>query len=100
MSKQRCSTLSYYSGCDMHKLFSVYEEFSDEGDRLNEHLEKFKEMGDWDEVYPISAKTGENVDELIDRILDYLPGGAAISPTTTSPIAPSPSVVRRSSGRN
>jgi GTP-binding protein Era len=49
-------------------------------DRLSHQLEQFRAMGDWDEVCPISAKTGENVDELIERILDYLPEGPRYFP--------------------
>jgi len=43
-------------------------------------LEKAAALGDWDEVVPVSAKTGRGVDVLLDLLVDRLPEGPAYYP--------------------
>ena len=46
-------------------------------------LEKAAALGDWDEVVPVSAKTGRGVDVLLDLLVDRLPEGPAYYPADT-----------------
>jgi GTPase len=46
-------------------------------------LEKAAALGDWDEVVPISAKTGRGVGVLLDLLVDRLPEGPAYYPADT-----------------
>ena len=46
-------------------------------------LEKAAGLGDWDEVVPISAKTGRGVGVLLDLLVDRLPEGPAHYPADT-----------------
>ena len=43
-------------------------------------LEKAAALGDWDEVVPVSAKTGRGVGVLLDLLVDRLPEGPAYYP--------------------
>ncbi|MCR4956547.1 MAG: GTPase Era [Lachnospiraceae bacterium] len=38
-------------------------------------IDTYRKIHDFDEIVPVSAKTGENVDELLDVIFKYLPYG-------------------------
>ena len=46
-------------------------------------LEKAAALGDWDEVVPVSAKTGRGVGVLLDLLVDRLPEGPAYYPIET-----------------
>jgi GTP-binding protein Era len=46
-------------------------------------LEKAAALGDWDEVVPVSAKTGRGVGVLLDLLVDRLPEGPAYYPADT-----------------
>jgi GTP-binding protein Era len=46
-------------------------------------LEKAAALGDWDEVVPVSAKTGRGVGVLLDLLIDRLPEGPAFYPADT-----------------
>ena len=46
-------------------------------------LEKAAALGDWDEVVPVSAKTGRGVGVLLDLLVDRLPEGPAHYPADT-----------------
>ncbi len=46
-------------------------------------LERAAALGDWDEVVPVSAKTGRGVAMLIDLLVERLPEGPAYYPTDT-----------------
>ncbi len=46
-------------------------------------LEKAAALGDWDEVVPVSAKTGRGVDVLLDLLVDRLLEGPAFYPADT-----------------
>ena len=46
-------------------------------------LEKAAALGDWDEVVPVSAKTGRGVAVLLDLLVDRLPEGPAYYPADT-----------------
>ena len=46
-------------------------------------LAEAAELGDYDEIVPISAKTGSGIDALRALILDRLPEGPALYPTDT-----------------
>jgi GTP-binding protein Era len=46
-------------------------------------LEKAAALGDWDEVVPVSAKTGRGVGMLLDLLVDRLPEGPAYYPADT-----------------
>ncbi len=39
------------------------------------------ELGDWAEVVPTSAETGDNVDRLVDVLADYVPEGPRLFPS-------------------
>ena len=57
-------------------------------DRLRNHhevpqLAAAAELGEWDEVIPVSAKTGQGVGVLLDLLLERLPEGPAFYPTET-----------------
>ncbi len=44
-------------------------------------LEAAAQLGEWDEVVPVSAKTGRGVDVLLDLLVERLPEGPAYFPT-------------------
>jgi GTPase len=46
-------------------------------------LEKAAALGDWDEVVPVSAKTGRGVEVLLGLLVDRLPEGPAYYPVDT-----------------
>ncbi|HEY3214638.1 MAG TPA: GTPase Era [Actinomycetota bacterium] len=46
-------------------------------------LEAAGALGAWDEIVPVSAKTGRGVDVLLDLLVDRLPEGPAYYPTDT-----------------
>ena len=46
-------------------------------------LERAAALGDWDEVVPVSAKTGSGVDVLLDLLVDRLLEGPAFYPADT-----------------
>ena len=46
-------------------------------------LEKAAALGDWDEVVPVSAKTGRGVGVLLDLLVERLPEGPAYYPADT-----------------
>jgi GTP-binding protein Era len=46
-------------------------------------LQKAAALGDWDEVVPVSAKTGRGVAVLLDLLVDLLPEGPAYYPADT-----------------
>ena len=46
-------------------------------------LEKAAALGDWDEVVPVSAKTGRGVAVLLELLVDRLPEGPAYYPADT-----------------
>ncbi|VAX15407.1 GTP-binding protein Era [hydrothermal vent metagenome] len=48
--------------------------------RLLEQIERFNAFGCFDEIIPVSAKTGENVDKLIELIRERLPEGPLYYP--------------------
>ncbi|HUH07858.1 MAG TPA: GTPase Era [Egibacteraceae bacterium] len=54
-------------------------------DRLNKNLQlpqlvRLSELGEWDEIIPISAANGEGVGELVDLIADRIPEGPPYFP--------------------
>jgi GTP-binding protein Era len=42
--------------------------------RLLPLIDRWKDLHDWTEVYPLSAMTGENVDGFLDAVTRHLPG--------------------------
>jgi GTP-binding protein Era len=48
--------------------------------RILRHIEFFKDMASWDEIIPISALKGENVDRVEELIFKYLPEGGNFFP--------------------
>lgn len=48
--------------------------------RLLPIIEKYSEMGHYEEIIPISAKYGDNLDSLVDRIISLLPEGEFLYP--------------------
>jgi len=48
--------------------------------RMRKQLEMFRQMGCWEDVIPISAKEGDNVERLIGRIQQLLPEGPRYFP--------------------
>ncbi len=44
--------------------------------QILEVIENYRGVCDFDEIIPVSAKTGEGVDELIDALFKYMPEGA------------------------
>ncbi len=49
--------------------------------RLAAALERAAALGDWAEVVPISARTGEQLDVLVGLVFDRLPSGPALYPS-------------------
>ncbi len=47
---------------------------------LEVQLEVAKQLGDFDDIIPISASTGDNVDKLIEKIIELLPKGPQYYP--------------------
>jgi GTP-binding protein Era len=47
-------------------------------DRIGERLLEVAELGEWDEIVPVGALTGSQVDLLIDLLVDRLPEGPAL----------------------
>ncbi len=46
-------------------------------------IDKYKELGDFAEVVPVAAKTGENVEVLLETLKKYLPEGPLYYPLDT-----------------
>ena len=51
-------------------------------DKLLEVIQVYSQAHDFDAVVPISARTGQGVEELLDVLEGYLPEGPSCSPTT------------------
>ncbi|MBW8171530.1 GTPase Era [Ornithinimicrobium sp. Arc0846-15] len=49
-------------------------------DRMAQHLMAIDKLGDWDEIVPCSAVNGDQVDEVADVLVSYLPEGPALYP--------------------
>ena len=47
-------------------------------ERVAEQLVAVSELGDWDDVVPVSAVTGYQLDEVADVLVSYLPEGPAL----------------------
>jgi len=50
------------------------------GDRRSHQKDQFRQLKDWDDIIPVSAKTGENVETLIKRVKEFLPEGPRYFP--------------------
>jgi len=48
--------------------------------RLLPVIEHYSEQGQYTEIFPISAKKGDNLDALVERIVSYLPEGELMYP--------------------
>src|SRR5438105_6832925 len=46
-------------------------------------IDRWKDLHQWTEVYPLSALTGENVDGFLDAVVKHLPEGPALFPAET-----------------
>lgn len=51
-----------------------------ERQRLVEHLVAVEALGDWDDIVPVSAVSGEQVDVVADVLISHLPEGPALYP--------------------
>jgi len=54
-------------------------------DRINKGkllplMQEFSQQGIWDEIIPLSALSGDNVDVLLKKVVEYLPEGEAMYP--------------------
>lgn len=49
-------------------------------DKISTIVDQYTEHRDFDGVVPVSAKTGENVDVLVEKIIDLLPAGPPFYP--------------------
>lgn len=49
-------------------------------ERLAQHLMSINEIYDWDEIIPVSALTGEQLDHLVDVLISKLPEGPMLYP--------------------
>lgn len=50
-------------------------------ERLSQHLMSISEVYDWDEIIPVSALTGEQVEHLVDVLISKLADGPQLYPT-------------------
>ena len=50
-------------------------------EKLAQHLMSISEVYDWDEIIPVSALTGEQVDHLVDVLISKLDDGPQLYPT-------------------
>lgn len=48
--------------------------------RLAEHLLEISELDSWDEIVPVSAKTGENLERLVDVLVSQVPVSPPLYP--------------------
>ncbi len=64
-----------------------------EPDRLEAQMEVVRNMGNYEDIIPLSAKTGENVHALIEKIVEILPVGPKYYPNDMVTDQPLPFVV-------
>lgn len=64
-----------------------------EPDRLEAQIEVVRNLGDYVDIIPLSAKTGENVHALIEKIVEILPPGPKYYPDDMVTDQPLPFVV-------
>lgn len=49
-------------------------------DRLAEHLLEINELASWEAIVPVSAKTGENLERLVDVLIEAMPQSPPLYP--------------------
>ena len=64
-------------------------------DRMNpgsiaQNLHKASELGDFEEFFPVSARTGDGVDELVSKVVSAMPAGPQYYPPGTRTDQPPP----------
>ena len=68
------------AGVDTPKIAVVNKMDSTPHERLVASLQEIAELGDWAEVIPVSALTGQQLDELTRLLFEHLPEGEPLFP--------------------